>query len=148
MPLTHTSTFKIRFYECDAYGHVNNTNYLRYMQEAAFEASAAAGYDAQRYEDMQRAWYIHATDIEYLRPLKYGDSVEVKTWIHDFRRVTSRRAYELRSVQTGELVAKAMTDWAFLDNLTEKPTPIPTSSTTTTKMIREELSCQSNTSAR
>jgi acyl-CoA thioester hydrolase len=125
MPLTHTSTFKVRFYECDPYGHVNNTNYLRYMQDAAFEASAAAGYDTHRYELMGRMWYAHATDIEYIRPLKYGDCVEVRTWVMDFRRVTSRRAYEMRQVETGDLVAKATTDWAFLDSTTEKPAAIP-----------------------
>lgn len=125
MPLIHTSTFKIRFYECDLYGHVNNTNYLRYMQEAAFDASAAAGYDAQRYEHMGRTWHVHASDIEYVKPLKYGEAVEVKTWIQDFRRVTSRRAYEMRCVETGDLVVKATTDWAFLDRTTQKPTLIP-----------------------
>ena len=125
MPLTHTSTFKVRFYECDAYGHVNNTNYLRYMQEAAFDASAAAGYDAQRYADMGRSWHIHATDIEYLRPAKYDDVIDVKTWIVDARRVTSRRAYELRNVTTGDLLAKATSDWAYLDTATGKPAAIP-----------------------
>lgn len=117
--------FKIRFYECDAYGHVNNTNYLRYMQEAAFDASAAAGYDAQCYEDMQRSWHIHATDIEYLRPAKYGDEIEVTTHVIDARRVTSRRAYELRNVTTGDMVAKATSDWAFLDTVTGRPAAIP-----------------------
>jgi acyl-CoA thioester hydrolase len=125
MPLTHTSTYKIRFYECDPYGHVNNTNYLRYMQEAAFEASAAAGYDVQRYEQIGRTWHVHATDIEYLRPLKYGDAAQVKTWVLDARKVTSRRAYELYSASTGELAAKATTDWAFLDTASGKPAPIP-----------------------
>jgi len=125
MPPMHTSAFKVRFYECDPYGHVNNANYLRYMQEAAFEASAAVGYDVQRYAQMERVWYAHATDIEYLRPVKYGDTVTVTTWVMDFRRVTSRRAYELRSTTTGELVARATTDWAFLDAATRKPAVIP-----------------------
>ncbi len=39
--------FRVRSYECDGYGHVNHANYLRYMQEAAFDASAAAGYDLE-----------------------------------------------------------------------------------------------------
>jgi len=121
----HISSFKVRFYECDPYGHVNNANYLRYMQEAAFEASAAVGYDVQRYARMERMWYAHATDIEYLRPVKYGDTVVVTTWVMDFRRVTSRRAYELRSMTTGEPVARATTDWAFLDAATQKPAVIP-----------------------
>ena len=41
-PVTHTRTFRIRHYECDRYGHVNNANYIRYMQEAAMDASAAS----------------------------------------------------------------------------------------------------------
>ena len=43
MPLKHERLFRVRFYECDAYGHLNNSNYVRYMQETAFDASAAAG---------------------------------------------------------------------------------------------------------
>jgi acyl-CoA thioester hydrolase len=89
MPLTHTRTFRIRYYECDAYGHVNQAQYLRYMQEAAFDASAAAGYDTARYEEMGRTWLIRETEIEYLRPLRYGDSVRVTTWVDDFRRIRS-----------------------------------------------------------
>ena len=79
MPLTHTRTFRVRYYECDTRGHVNHTNYLRYMQEAAFDASAAAGYDLARYEAMDRFWLVRATDIEIMRSLSYADSVQVKT---------------------------------------------------------------------
>ena len=39
----HTSFFRVRQYECDAYGHLNNVNYVRYLQEAIVEAGAAAG---------------------------------------------------------------------------------------------------------
>ncbi len=125
MLLTHTRTFRVRYYECDTYGHVNHTNYLRYMQETAFDASAAAGYDLDRYAAMGRHWLVRETDIEYLSPLHYGDSVQVKTWVADFRRVRSRRDYELRLLGSEELVARAHTDWAFLDSATGRPAPIP-----------------------
>jgi YbgC/YbaW family acyl-CoA thioester hydrolase len=101
MPLTYTRVFRIRHYECDAYGHVNNANYLRYMQEAAFDASAAAGWTLARYDEIGRHWLIRESDVEFLKPLRYGDSVEVKTWVLDFRRVRSRRAYEFRHIDTG-----------------------------------------------
>jgi acyl-CoA thioester hydrolase len=133
MPLTHVRTFRVRHYECGAYGHVNYANYLRYMQETAFDATAAAGYDLARYEAMGCHWLVHETDIEYLRPLRYGDSVQVKTWVADFRRIRSLRAYEFqrfdrahhRQAESGELVARAHTDWVFLDSATLRPTPIP-----------------------
>jgi acyl-CoA thioester hydrolase len=96
------------------------------MQEAAFDASAAAGYDLTRYNALGRHWLIRETDLKVLHPLHYFDSVEVKTWVADFRRVRSRRAYELRRSDSSELVARAYTDWAFLDSETGRPAEIPT----------------------
>ena len=125
MPLTHTRTFRVRHYECDAYGHVNHANHLRYMQEAAIDASAAAGYDQDRYLQMKRFWLVRETHIEYLRPLRYGQSVQVTTWVVYFRRVRSRRAYEFRLADSDELVARASTDWAFLEQGTNRPASIP-----------------------
>ncbi|HSJ58620.1 MAG TPA: thioesterase family protein [Anaerolineae bacterium] len=132
MPLTHKRTFRVRHYECDAYGHVNHANYVRYMQEAAFDASAAAGYDLARYESMGRLWLIRETEIEYLRPLRYGDVVEVETWVADFRRVRSRRAYVIRCLTPAtrdaaapEVVATGHTDWVFMDTSAGRPASIP-----------------------
>ncbi|MBN1657626.1 MAG: acyl-CoA thioesterase [Anaerolineae bacterium] len=132
MPLSHRRTFRVRHYECDAYGHVNHANYIRYMQEAAFDASAAAGYDLARYESMGRLWLIRETEIEYLRPLRYGDVVEVETWVADFRRVRSRRAYLIRCLAPAtcdaivpQTVASGHSDWVFMDTATGRPASIP-----------------------
>ena len=125
MPLTYERTFRVRHYECDAYGHVNNANYLRYMQETAFDASAAAGYDLARYAEFGHYWLVRETDIEYLAPLRYGDSVRVKTWVQDFQRVRSRRAYELVRVGDEALAARATTDWVYLDSRTGRPDSSP-----------------------
>lgn len=125
MPLTHLRTFRVRYYECGADGSVRQAVYLNYMQEAAIDASAAAGYDMAWYEATDQHWLIRETDIEYLHPLHYGDSVQVRTWVLDLRQVRSRRAYEFRLVQSDELVARADTDWVFLDSTTEHPVAIP-----------------------
>ncbi|MBI5667174.1 MAG: acyl-CoA thioesterase [Chloroflexi bacterium] len=123
MPAIHSATFRVRHYECDAYGHLNNANYARYMEEAAFEASAAVGYDQPRYEEIGTLWLARETEIEYLLPLRYRDEVMVKTWVDDFRRVRSRRRYEF--YRQGDLVAKASTDWVYLDRHTMRPLSVP-----------------------
>jgi acyl-CoA thioester hydrolase len=125
MPRIHTETFSIRSYECDAYGHLNNAMYLRLMQEAAFSASAAAGYDDRKYRVMRRVWLIRETEIDYLKPLMYLDRVEIKTWVEDIRRVRSRRRYEFRLAGADQLAARGSTDWIFLDRETLKPATIP-----------------------
>lgn len=122
---TSTTVFKVRHYECDAYGHLNNANYLRYMEEAAFDATAAVGYSKARYQAMGRLWLARETEIEYLQPARYGDVLEVRTWVADFRRVRSIRRYEFRRAGTDELVAQASTDWVYLDAATLRPAAVP-----------------------
>jgi acyl-CoA thioester hydrolase len=121
----HHFSFAIRYDDCDPYGHVNHAAYLRYMLEAAFSASAALGYPVDRYREMGRLWFVRDTQIEYLSPLRYGDQVSVTTWVVDFRRVRSRRAYELRRAGDEALAARAVTDWVFLDSERQRPASVP-----------------------
>lgn len=125
MPLTYTTTFRIRFYECDAYGHLNHATYLRYMQEAAFDASAAAGYDMDYYAQVGQQWLIRETQITYLQPALHQQSVEVTTWVGDFRRVRSRRMYEMRLAGTDRLVAQGHTDWVYVNSASFRPVIVP-----------------------
>jgi len=97
------------------------------MQETAFDASAAAGYDLARYRELGLYWLVRETDVEYLDPfaLHYGALVQVKTWVIDFRRVRSRRAYEFALDSSITPVARASTDWVLLDTATGQPVSIP-----------------------
>jgi len=125
MPVVHHEIFRVRYYECDAYGHLNNINYLRWMQEAAFGASAAVGYDFARYNDLGHLWLVRETDIEYIAPLMYGDQVEIKTWVADFRRAHSLRRYEFINIRTNQLAARASTDWVYTNAQTLRPVTVP-----------------------
>lgn len=125
MPAIYTRRFRVRYYECDAYRHLNNANYLRYMQETAVDASADVGYDEEKYLSLGSIWFIRETEIEYLRPIRSDDIVDVVTWVDDFRRVRSRRMYEFRLAKTNENAAKAVTDWVYLDRKTNRPMEIP-----------------------
>lgn len=125
MPRTYTRTFRIRNYEVDAYGHVHHANYLRYAQEAAIHASDDAGYDEAEYARRGTVWLIRETGIDYLQPARYGDALDVKTWVVDFARVRSRREYEMRIAGTGALAARAYTDWVCLNRSTGRPARIP-----------------------
>lgn len=125
MPVIYEASFRVRFNECDGYGHVNHANYLTYMQEAAFDASAAVGYDFPTHAKMERLWFVRESEITYLKPMRYNDTFVIKTWAADIRRVRSRRMYEFRLAQTGEITASAYTDWVFLNSKDFKPATIP-----------------------
>ncbi|MDM7998745.1 MAG: thioesterase [Dehalococcoidia bacterium] len=125
MPPVHHETLQVRYWMCNALGQLSSTNYFRWMQEAAFGASAAVGYDWPRYRDMGFVWLARETDIRYLRPLKYGDEVDLRTWVLDFRRFRSRRAYEFTLARSGELAARAVTDWVYINAETWQPALVP-----------------------
>ena len=125
MPLVHEQSFRVRFHDSDMHRMVRDASYLRYMQEAAFAASAAAGYPEERYQVIRRIWLIRETFLDLHSPLRYGDSVRIKTWVENFGKVRSRRAYELRRNGANELIAVAHTDWVLIDLDTEWPAIIP-----------------------
>ena len=66
MPPQFCRSFRVRSYECDALGHVNNAVYLQYLQEAAMEASAAAGCPISWYATRGEAWVARDIAIGYL----------------------------------------------------------------------------------
>jgi acyl-CoA thioester hydrolase len=123
VPREYRRAFRVRHYECDLHGHVNNANYLRYMQQAAIEASADAGYASREYRRLGALWLIRETGIEYLRPTLPDEVLEVRTWVADFRRIQSRRRYAM--TVAGQPVAEAYTDWVYVDRATQQPVRIP-----------------------
>lgn len=125
MPAIHHAQFRVRHYECDLYGHLNNVHYVRYMQEAALDASAAVGWDMARYQNIGQCWLIRETKIEYLLPFFYNDNVIITTWAADFRRVRSRRVYEFRREGSEAVHARAETEWVYLDRETLRLATIP-----------------------
>jgi acyl-CoA thioester hydrolase len=124
MPRTYTRHFRVRSTDCDALRQVNHAVYLRYMQEAAIEASADAGYTGAWYAEHGVGWVIRRSRIDYLRPARYGEELAVTTYVANFRRVRSQRNYAIDR-SDGVPIARAATDWVFIDRRTGLPQRIP-----------------------
>jgi acyl-CoA thioester hydrolase len=109
--------------DVDAFGEVRSSVFLRLLQETATRASTDAGFDPLFYERAGTMWLVRRTVLELLAPARYGDEIEAVTWIADFRRVRSRREYEVRSAT--RLLARAHTDWVYVDRLQSRPRRVP-----------------------
>jgi acyl-CoA thioester hydrolase len=121
----YTRRFRVRHYELDSFGHVNNAVYVNYMQEAAIEASADAGFGPDWYARHGAHWVIRRLSIRYLLPAGYADELEVKTWISEVRRATSTREYEITRTRDGARVARARVQWVYLDSTTGRLARLP-----------------------
>jgi acyl-CoA thioester hydrolase len=125
MQPVHKSTFRVRQYECDAYGHLNNVNYVRYLQEAILETDAAAGYAVAQSTTARRQWQTRRLDIEYLRPARYGDTVELLVSAPDGEAESVRRTCEYRLAGSGDLVAQAVVEAVAVDKVSGQLVALP-----------------------
>jgi acyl-CoA thioester hydrolase len=106
----------------DSNGHVNNVEYLRWMQKAAVSHAEAADCTAATMAG-GFSWVARSHHIEYLRPAFAGEHLALFTWVATMRRSSSLRQY--RIVRGSRLIARGETVWVFVDAITGKPRPIP-----------------------
>ncbi len=98
----------------DQNGHVNNVEYLRWMQDAAMQHSEITGCTAAT-NAAGATWVVRTHKIEYFKPAFAGDRVVIVTWIADFRRVQSLRKYKIIRPADDALLAEGETNWVFVD---------------------------------
>ena len=111
--------------EIDGQGHVNNIEYLRWLQDAAVEHSAAQGWTTERYRTAGAAFVVRSHLIEYLQPAFAGDEVKVVTWVSNFGKLTSLRKYLVVRPSDNSVLVKAQTNWAFLSWPQRRPKRCP-----------------------
>jgi len=124
MSLTYTHHLQVPASAIDENGHVNNVEFVRWMQDAAVAHSDAVGGTAAT-RAHNAIWVVRKHEIEYRGQAFVGDQIEVRTWIHDCRHVSSRRKYEFHRPADNTLLARGTTDWVLLDAKTFAPLPIP-----------------------
>jgi acyl-CoA thioester hydrolase len=140
--------FRVRHYEADAVGHVNNAAYLHYLEQAAIEHSAAVGYPLGRYREMGTLFIVRRHEVEYLRPASPGDVLEVVTWAAEILGPRAVRAYEVyrhgqaasevgtvtvpadgllpaTHVPASEPLVRARTQWVYVDLASGRPLRVP-----------------------
>lgn len=108
----------------DENGHVNNVNYVQWMQDAAVRHYEAMG-GRQITIDLGASWVVRSHTIEYLRPAFAGERVKVLTWVANMRRVRSLRRYQFIRAKDQKLLVRGETDWVFVDANTGAPRAIP-----------------------
>jgi acyl-CoA thioester hydrolase len=120
-----TRRFQVRHYELAATGQVSSVALVRYMQEAAIEASTALGFSPDWYRERGVGWVVRRLTVRYLAPVEYGDTIEAATWLSGIRGVRSIREYDLTRSRDGARVARGRAEWVYMDGQTGQPTRVP-----------------------
>lgn len=109
----------------DVNGHVNNVQYVQWMQEAAMAHSAQLGWSYERYVSIGRTWIIRSHTIEYYHSAYAGETISILTWVSNIHKIRSLRKYKFYRPADDTILATAATLFIFCDLHTGKPVSIP-----------------------
>lgn len=125
MPAVFEHRRIVRPDEIDRLGHAHNVEYVRWMMEAAIAHSAAQGWSADEYDRLGAGFVVRTHQIKYLQSAKQDDELTVRTWVSDFKRMSSTRQYKIIRSRDEALLASAATEWAFVEFASMKLARIP-----------------------
>lgn len=77
--MTCTCSLRVRSYECDSYNHVNNANYLNYLEYGRLEFLRQVGFNYKKF--VAAGYYIYVThvDIFYKASALLDDTLFIDT---------------------------------------------------------------------
>jgi YbgC/YbaW family acyl-CoA thioester hydrolase len=77
-----STTYKIKFVDCDLFGHLNNSKYIDYFLSAR-EDHLAGNYkiDLANYYKQNMGWTVSGNNILYLNSAKYNEIVTIESSI-------------------------------------------------------------------
>ena len=107
-------SLKVRSYECDSYGHVNNANYLHYLEYARYEFLRDVGFDYSAMLEAGYGIYVARIEIDYKKPAVTDDELLIKSWPVKKGAVSGIIAQEIRRGE--DLIVAAKVTWAFVDS--------------------------------
>jgi acyl-CoA thioester hydrolase len=121
--LVHATRMPIRWGDMDAMGHVNNTLYFRYMEQARIEWFTEAGCDPD--PNGEGPVIINAR-CTFIKQLKYPGEIEVRTFVASPGRSSFEMYHEIRLVdQPHVLSAEGGAKVVWVDFPSEKSAPLP-----------------------
>jgi acyl-CoA thioester hydrolase len=115
---------EVRFRDCDPMGHVNNAVYLTYLEQARFAHWRAVwGFDFEGLPENAPGVILARAEIDYRRPARYGDMLEVRISLERIGRTSFSYTYDIVD-QDERIVAEAKSVQVMYDYAAGRPVPL------------------------
>ncbi len=104
----HIYRCPLRWSDMDAFGHVNNAVFLRYLEEARIDLTFRRAPGDTGNGSFSGGSVVARHEIDYLRPLSHGyEPVTVETWVTRIAAASVTYAYEIKDDE--QVYARAST---------------------------------------
>jgi acyl-CoA thioester hydrolase len=122
--MNHVMDVKIYYEDTDCGGVVYYANYLRYMERARTEYLASKGYSVKKLMDEGTIFMVLRAEIDYKSPARYGDTIEIETWVREVSRVTMIFEHVMREKASQRVFVECRAKVVFVDQ-NAKPKRLP-----------------------
>jgi len=109
----------IYYEDTDCGGVVYYANYLRYMERARTEYLASKGYSVKKLMDEGTVFMVLRAEVDYRSPARYGDTIEIETWVRDVTRVTMIFEHIMRDKTSRRVFVECRTKVVYVDAQTK-----------------------------
>lgn len=121
--LLHTTRIPVRWGDMDAYGHVNNTVYFRYFEQARVEWIEEMGFPVS--PDVDGGAVIVNADCTFRIPVNYPATVEIRVYAGQPGRSSVMTWYELLVDGDDRLFAEGSARMVWMEVATGRSAPLP-----------------------
>ncbi len=126
LPEPYLLNVVVRETHIDGLGHVNNTQYIQWCEQAAWAHSASLGMDLDVYKTLDRAMAVVRAEFDYVQAAYTGDEIVVGTWLTFMdNKLNMERAFEVRHGSSGALLCQGLWRFVCIRLTTGKPSRMP-----------------------
>ena len=112
--------------DIDAYGHVNNSVYLRWLDETAWAHSKALGVTPDYCVRHRRGMVVWRSQLHYLAPTFAGDTLEIGTWlVFEDARLRVDRRFQIRRPVDDRTLLRGLIHYVCVDLDSGRPKRMP-----------------------
>lgn len=115
---------RVRSYELDFLGHVNNAVYLNWLEQARLAAFEEAGFGVATLLEGEWLTNVARIEIDYRRPTHFGERLRITSGVERIGRTSLTLRHGIRRLDDGELVSEARVVVVWLDG-SGSPVPVP-----------------------
>src|SRR5580704_18452190 len=116
LPMPHVVELSVQPADIDAYGHVNNSVYLTWLDSAAWSHSAALGVPLADCIALRRGMAARRIEVDYLHAARAGDVLQAATWIVSTDgRLRAERRFQIVHAASGATLARARIDYVCIN---------------------------------
>lgn len=115
----HVKQFQVKYCEVDFKDEIKVSTTLSYLQEVACSSADELGFGYQFIKPKGYAFMVSGIYCEFVKPIRLGDIISVKTWPTPPSFVIFGREYQMFD-SLGDLLLRASSRWCLIDMTTGK----------------------------